>query len=222
MSNLSAFRPSWSGAVEEFISERELEDHYEKHVVREQCWGWNITREEYMQRACEVLNCVDEDRVIELRQVRVTACVKYDFLGGELGVACDRTGLIRTFFVPSDPRKAVLHKLEIGDWVPMVGSFNPAVAAQFYQFLGNVDRLKKLEEWAGKFSSGVNNVYRKTPRPLRPPAWVPGQLAALNNEVAALGQVSLSVSQQARLMHVSEVLQGVEKMVSGKRAALMP
>lgn len=81
-----------------FASQRHLEQHYDKHVVRGREFG-SITREEYEARAVRLRDAAADGKVVHEHVRENGDRVKFDKSTGEFGVYRE-DGVVRTLFKP--------------------------------------------------------------------------------------------------------------------------
>lgn len=116
-----SYTPRWSGCAGWFSeggekdSRKNGDAHFHKHVVIGREWDEIGSPEEYLTRAAQHLDDLNEEAVLEFCQRDDLAVVKYNLDTGELGIARRDDGLIKTFFRPNDIYY-ILRKVDAGYW----------------------------------------------------------------------------------------------------------
>jgi pyocin large subunit-like protein len=83
----------------QFASEKHLDDHYVKHVIRQKEFG-SISKEEYLQRAQELVTSEPGGDILVKRRSNGDRLF-YNQRTNEFAVLTEN-GIIRTFFKPRD------------------------------------------------------------------------------------------------------------------------
>ncbi|MFO7290753.1 hypothetical protein SAMN04488025_12914 [Planifilum fulgidum] len=83
----------------QFASEKHLDDHYVKHVIRQKEFG-NISKEEYLRRAQELVTSEPGGDILVKRRSNGDRLF-YNQRTNEFAVLTE-DGIIRTFFKPRD------------------------------------------------------------------------------------------------------------------------